>query len=52
MQDELRKMYDNGDFGELLESNLPKDKLEFLLKLKDYYRAQDQKKIIVSKFVL
>ncbi|MDR3190476.1 MAG: hypothetical protein LBT80_04635 [Lactobacillaceae bacterium] len=52
VQNELREMYDNGDFGELLESGLPKDKVEFLIKLKDYYRAQDQKSIIAGKFVI
>lgn len=51
-QDELRKMYDDGDFGELLQSDLTQEQFEFLIKLKDFYRGQDQKKIINKDFVI
>ncbi|MDR3241393.1 MAG: hypothetical protein LBT37_04400 [Lactobacillaceae bacterium] len=52
VQDELREMYYAGDFGELLRSGISQDMIDFLLQLKDYYRAIDQKKIIDGPFVI
>lgn len=52
IQHELRAMYDDGDFGELLRSGVSQEQVEFLIKLKDYFRGQDQKAIIHEKFVI
>ncbi|MDR3190783.1 MAG: hypothetical protein LBT80_06190 [Lactobacillaceae bacterium] len=48
MQTELKAMYATGDFGELLRTDLAQEQVDFLLELKDYYRALEQQEIIAG----
>ncbi|MDR0899490.1 MAG: hypothetical protein LBM27_03965 [Lactobacillaceae bacterium] len=36
---ELRQMYDAGDLGELIDSDIPAEHKRFLIKMQDYFRG-------------